>query len=63
MYQSIGETVEKTCQSGSLTFINLQDIESGVEEHMVKWLATTRRNDSEQSRGGTKTKRWRKDYE
>ena len=32
-----GQIVVKTCQSGSLKYIKHQDIESEVEDHMVKW--------------------------
>ena len=54
-----GQIVVKTCQSGSVKYIKYLDIEREVEGQMEKWQSNkkTHRNDCEQSRDGTKTKK------
>ena len=52
-----GQIVVKTCQSGSLKYIKYQDIETEVEGQMENGNQKTHRNDCEQSRDETKTKR------
>ena len=58
-----GQIVVKTCQSGSLKNIKNQDIEQKSKAKWKNGNQKTRRNDCEQSRDGTETKRRRKDYE
>ena len=57
-----GQIVVRTCQSGSFKYHKYQDGEPEVEEQMEGWHQT-RRNDGEQSWGGTKTQGWTEDCE
>ena len=54
-----GQIVVKTCQSGSLKYIKYQDIETEAEGQMENGNQKTHRNDCEQSRQRSETKRRR----